>query len=164
MILGSIWLIKVCSVLFSILQKLSVTTTDTQGRSPSLAYCPVYYGVNRQPQGLGLWVFAKTNLKQMRPQSLCTMQHFTRVYFHPQPSVDAGDIHTWLTTVKNPKTPSLSPIQSYRDKRFWDLQKVVYLWWQQHFWTWMVKLNCIYNKLVRKPTNYWCAYEPGFFL
>ena len=42
---------------------------------------------------------AKTHTKQMRPWSLRTVQPFTHVYLHTQTAVDAGDIHTWQTTV-----------------------------------------------------------------
>ena len=45
---------------------------------------------------------AKTNAKQMHPQSWCTVQCFMCVYLHAQTIVDAGDICmicTWLTVV-----------------------------------------------------------------
>ena len=44
----------------------------------------------------------------MCPPFLCAVWRFKFVYLHAQTEVDAGDIHTWQTTVIliiNPKTP-----------------------------------------------------------
>ena len=39
-------------------------------------------------------IHGKINAKQMRPQSLRAVWHFTRVYLHAQTTVDARDIRT----------------------------------------------------------------------
>ena len=76
---------------------------------------------------IGVWVLpttdAKTNTKQMHPQSLCV-----HVFIFTLRSlwVDAGDIHIWQTTVilimgKTQRPPNLSPMSGYKWRRFWDL-------------------------------------------
>ena len=112
---------------FVVLPKTSLTC------SPYFVYGPqIYKGDPRlripprvmasSATGLKLGVFgflpttqAKTNAKTMRPRSLRTMQHFTRVSFSSS-NCSRCRWHTQLTNHgyfdhrKNPKTPNLSPM------------------------------------------------------
>ena len=56
-------------------------------------------GVNLGVFGFLPTTHAKTNAKQMRPQSLRTVRRLTHVYLLTQIAVDAGDIRTQQTTV-----------------------------------------------------------------
>ena len=59
--------------------------------------------------GLKVGVFRFYTQKQTRPRSSRAVRHFMHVYLHAQIAVDAGDIHTWRTTViliqEKPKDP-----------------------------------------------------------
>ena len=78
--------------------------TGIQGRSQPL-YTPCVMASSSVGLKLGVFGFlptthAETNAKQMPPQSLCTVQHFSHVYLHTQTAVDTD----------TQKTPNLSPM------------------------------------------------------
>ena len=71
-----------------------------------------------------LGLHTKTNAKQMRSRSQCTVRRFTCVYLHAQIAVDAGDIHTWQLQLfwlrVKPEDPNLSLMSGSKWCRFWD--------------------------------------------
>ena len=113
--------------------------TDTK-EIPDLVYRPVQWCCQPWCLNWGSSCFlptthATTNAKQLCPRSSHIMWHFTRVYLHAKTAVDAGDIHTWQTTVilitgktQRPPPPIPAPCRDKNGTGLWDLPHISVVW------------------------------------